>query len=136
MIHFEPRKSSKYKLNIIPLINVVFLLLIFFMLTSTALQQDMKVNLPKAETAKDNEVKLTRLTIAKNGNLEIDSEKVTLETLDEQLKTKMKSGEKKLMIEADRDLEFFRFGDVLDRVREVGVVDFVIATEPLENSKP
>ncbi|MBT3184689.1 MAG: biopolymer transporter ExbD [Nitrospina sp.] len=134
MIHLKHKKSSKNRLNIIPLINVVFLLLIFFMLTSTAIQQGMEVELPKAETAEDNEVKLTRLTIAKNGDLEIDSEKVTLEMLGERLENKITTREKKLMIEADRDLEFSRFGDVLDRVREVGIVDFVIATEPLENS--
>jgi biopolymer transport protein ExbD len=134
MIRFEHKKNGRVKLNIIPLINVVFLLLIFFMLTSSALQQGLEVMLPKAETAEDNEVKLTRLTIAKNGDLEIDSEKVTLETLGERLESKMATREQKLMIEADRDLEFFHFGDILDRVQEIGIVDFVIATEPLENS--
>jgi biopolymer transport protein ExbD len=134
MIRFEHKKSGRLKLNIIPLINVVFLLLIFFMLTSSALQQGLEVALPKAETSEDSEVKLTRLTIAKNGDLEIDSEKVTLENLGERLESKMTTREKKLMIEADRDLEFFRFGEILDKVQDVGIVDFVIATEPLENS--
>jgi biopolymer transport protein ExbD len=134
MIHLHHKKSNKNRLNIIPLINVVFLLLIFFMLTSTAVQQGMKVELPQAETAEDNEVKLTRLTIAKNGDLEIDSAKVSLEMLGERLQEKMANREKKLMIEADRDLEFFQFGDVLDRVQAVGITDFVIATEPLETS--
>jgi biopolymer transport protein ExbD len=135
MISFEHKKRGRLKLNIIPLINVVFLLLIFFMLTSSALQQGMEVELPKAETALDNEVKLTRLSIAKNGDLEIDSEKVSLAMLGDKLERKMTSREKKLMIEADRDLEFFRFWEVLDRVRAVGIVDFVIATEPLDKDQ-
>jgi biopolymer transport protein ExbD len=134
MIRFEHKKSGRLKLNIIPLINVVFLLLIFFMLTTSALQQSLEVELPKAETAEDNEMKLTRLTIASNGDLEIDSEKVSLEKLGERLESKMATREKKLMIEADRDLEFFRFGEILDRVQEVGIEEFVIATEPLEDS--
>ncbi len=134
MVRFENKKTTKYKLNIIPLINVVFLLLIFFMLTSTAVQQSVEIDLPKAETAQDNEVELPRLVITKNGDLEIDSEKVTLATLGEKLQARMLTGEKRLMIEADRDLEFSRFGEVLDRVREVGIVDFVIATESLEES--
>ena len=102
------------------------------MLTSTAIQQEIEVELPKAETAEDNEVKLTRLTIAKNGDLKIDSEKVSLEMLGERLENKMTTKDKKLMIVADRDIEFYRFGDVLDRIQEVGIIDFVIATEPLE----
>jgi biopolymer transport protein ExbD len=134
MVRFKNKKTGKYKLNIIPLINVVFLLLIFFMLTSTAVQQSVEIDLPKAETALDNEVELPRLIIKKNGDLKIDSENVTLASLGEKLQVRMLTGEKRLMIEADRDLEFSRFGEVLDRVREVGIVDFVIATEPLEDS--
>ncbi|MBT5549722.1 MAG: biopolymer transporter ExbD [Nitrospina sp.] len=134
MIRLQHKKSNKNRLNIIPLINVVFLLLIFFMLTSTAVQQGIEVKLPRAETAEDNEVKLIRLTIAKNGDLEIDAEKVSLEMLGDRLEDKMSNREKKLILEADRDLEFFHFGDVLDRVQAVGIIDFVIATEPLETS--
>ena len=104
------------------------------MLTSTAVQQGIEVKLPRAETAEDNEVKLIRLTIAKNGDLEIDAEKVSLEMLGDRLEDKMSNREKKLILEADRDLEFFHFGDVLDRVQAVGIIDFVIATEPLETS--
>lgn len=134
MIRFENKRTGKHKLNIIPLINVVFLLLIFFMLTSTAVQQNAEIDLPKAETAQDNEVELPRLVITKNGDLKVDSEKVTLASLGEKLQARMMTGEKKLMIEADRDLEFSRFGEVLDRVQEIGIVDFVIATEPFEDS--
>ena len=132
MIRLQHPQRGKSRLNIIPLINVVFLLLIFFMLTSTAIQQ--AIELPKAETAEENDSELIMLTIAMNGDLEIDSEKVTLEMLGTQLQRIMTKGQKKLRIEADRHLEFLRFGDVLDRVREDGIVDFVIATEPMENS--
>lgn len=132
MISFEQKKRNRHKLNIIPLINVVFLLLIFFMLTTSAVQQNAAITLPQAETAEENKDKLTRLTISSNGQLEIDSVKVTMDSLGEQLERIMANREKKLMIEADRNLEYHVFGDVLDRVRELGVVDFVIATDPME----
>ena len=74
------------------------------------------------------------MTIAKNVDLEIVAEKVSLEMLGDRLEDKMSNREKKLILEADRDLEFFHFGDVLDRVQAVGIIDFVIATEPLETS--
>ena len=54
MINFPYREKAPFKLDLIPMINVVFLLLIFFMLTSTTTKQTKKVELPKARKAEKN----------------------------------------------------------------------------------
>ncbi len=51
MLTFERSKKNRFELNITPLIDIVFLLLIFFMLTSSFMKQGMDINLPEVESS-------------------------------------------------------------------------------------
>ena len=136
MIRFPYKEKSTFKLDLIPMINVVFLLLIFFMLTSTTSLQVKKVELPKAKTAEKNSKQFLTVTIDKNGSLELDGKAVTIEALPAHLEKKV--AEKKnavISIHADKVIEFELFGKVIELAKQAGAADFMLATENDKSDK-
>ena len=89
MIRFPYKEKAPFKLDLIPMINVVFLLLIFFMLTSTTTLQSKKVELPTAKTAEKNSKQFLIMTIDKNGSLELGGKAMTIEALPAHLEKKV-----------------------------------------------
>tara|TARA_Y100001934_G_scaffold224530_1_gene268654 strand:- start:123 stop:539 length:417 start_codon:yes stop_codon:yes gene_type:complete len=130
MVRFPYKEKSTFKLDLIPMINVVFLLLIFFMLTSTTSLQVKKVELPTAKTAEKNSKQFLTVTIDKDGSLELDGKAVTIEDLPVHLEKKV--AEKKnavISIHADKVIEFELFGRVIELAKQAGAADFMLATE-------
>ncbi len=130
MIRFPYKEKAPFKLDLIPMINVVFLLLIFFMLTSTTTLQSKKVELPTAKTAEKNSKQFLIMTIDKNGSLELDGTAMTIEALPAHLEKKV--NEKKntvISIHADKAIEFELFGKVIELAKQAGAEDFMLATE-------
>ena len=136
MIRFPYKEKAPFKLDLIPMINVVFLLLIFFMLTSTTTLQSKQVELPTAKTAEKNSKQFLIMTIDKNGSLELDGKAVTIEALLDHLEKKV--GEKKntvISIHADKVIEFELFGKVIELAKQAGAEDFMLATENERSDK-
>ncbi len=136
MIRFPYKEKSTFKLDLIPMINVVFLLLIFFMLTSTTSLQIKKVELPTAKTAEKNSKQFLTVTIDKDGSLELDGKAITMEALPVHLEKKV--AEKKnavISIHADKVIEFELFGKVIELAKQAGAVDFMLATENDKSDK-
>jgi len=136
MIRFPYKEKSTFKLDLIPMINVVFLLLIFFMLTSTTSLQIKKVELPTAKTAEKNSKEFLIITIDKNGSLELDGKAVTIDALPVHLEKKV--DEKKntvISIHADKAIEFELFGNVIELAKQAGAEDFMLATENDKSDK-
>ncbi|MDC0206792.1 biopolymer transporter ExbD [Nitrospinae bacterium] len=130
MIRFPYKEKAPFKLDLIPMINVVFLLLIFFMLTSTTTLQSKKVELPTAKTAEKNSKQFLIITIDKNGSLELGGKSMTIEALPAHLEKKV--NEKKntvISIHADKAIEFELFGKVIELAKQAGAEDFMLATE-------
>ena len=130
MIQFPYKEKEPFKLDLIPMINVVFLLLIFFMLTSTTpTKQKTKIDLPKVKTAEKNSKQFLVMTIDKNGSMQLDGKAVTFEILPAHLEKKI--SEKKntvISIHADKIIEFELFGKVIELAKQAGAVDFMLAT--------
>jgi len=136
MVRFPYKEKSTFKLDLIPMINVVFLLLIFFMLTSTTSLQIKKVELPTAKTAEKNSKQFLTVTIDKDGSLELDGKAITMEALPVHLEKKV--AEKKnavISIHADKVIEFELFGKVIELAKQAGAVDFMLATENDKSDK-
>ena len=68
---FSRSPQEEVTINLTPLIDIVFLLLIFFMLTSPTTLQSKQVELPTAKTAEKNSKQFLIMTIDKNGSLEL-----------------------------------------------------------------
>ena len=125
------KKKAKAVLNITPLIDVLFILIIFFTITSTFLEQPgLKLDLPKAATGELQKVEKAVLTIAGGSQMQFGDKDVTRTTLPEVLKAAMaERGDKSLIISADKKVEHGTVVEIMDIARQNGVEKLVISTE-------
>ena len=131
MIKFQYKEKVPFKLDLVPMINIVFLLLIFFMLTATPQKNEgKKVELPKARTGEKSNKHFLTVTIDKEGDLQLDGKEVTLDTLPEQMEKKVSEQKNTVIsIHADKVIEFELFGQVIELAKQAGAEDFILATE-------
>jgi biopolymer transport protein ExbD len=131
MVKFQYKEKTPFKLDLIPMINIVFLLLIFFMLTATTPSKEgTKVELPKARTGEKSNKQYVNVTIDKKGVLQLEGNTITFDELPDQLEKKV-NGQKNIVISihADKVIEFELFGKVISLAKEAGAEDFILATE-------
>lgn len=120
------------QLDIAPLIDVVFLLLIFFMLSSSfTFQSGINVKLPKAVTSDVIQEENFIVTITSENVLYLNNRIITLNELGEQLKQK-KSIQPPILIKGDRRASIGRVVDVWDLCRHLGIEKINIATNQEE----
>ena len=121
---------AKGRLDIAPLIDVIFLLLIFFMLTSTfVLQPVIKVKLPKAVTSEALEGKNLVIEITAEGKIYLGNEVLSLHKLKEKL-TNIADQDNPLLIKADEKAFLGKVVEVWDLCRDIGISQVSIATKP------
>jgi biopolymer transport protein ExbD len=130
------RKSSEDKeffmLDLAPMINIVFLLLIFFLLTSTAIKQGDAIDLPNAESSKKNEGENIVVSVSIDHKLQLDRQEIQKHNLKDSLSEKLKGNANKVVvIEGDKKIEFALFGEIIDIAKQAGAIDFILATEPI-----
>ena len=116
------------QLDIAPLIDVVFLLLIFFMLTSSFIfQPGIKINLPKAVTSEVIEEKNLVITVSAEDLIYLNNRPVTLRELKSHLEKAAKD-DRPLLIKADRKASLGKVVQIWDMCRETGLIQINIAT--------
>jgi biopolymer transport protein ExbD len=115
------------------LTDVVMLLLIFFLLSSSfVIQPGIKVQLPKAEMGEAQSLKNITITLTEKGQLFLNVEQVTLENLGKKLSDALgKEGDKVVVIKADKNVTLQNTVQVIDIAKAVGAQRFMIATQPL-----
>ena len=98
-MEFEGRKRIRTHLNIAPLIDVVFLLLIFFMLSSHFVTQPgIKITLPTAVTAKRHPEEDIIVYITKDNQIYLNEEPIILDNLLDTLSLKVARAEKRTVV--------------------------------------
>ncbi|NKE73545.1 ExbD/TolR family protein [Candidatus Manganitrophus noduliformans] len=120
-------------IDMTPMIDMVFQLLIFFLLTSIfAAQPALDLTLPSAEHAKEEaREESVHLFIQKEGTIFIDEEEISLEGLGAALQAKVEADRKRpILLSADREAPFQRFVDVLDVVRHHNHSNLTVLTRP------
>ncbi len=130
----EGRRSSP-RIEIAPFVDVVFLLLIFFMLTSTFIvAPGLKIKLPKARTKEiQREKREISIAITRDGTIYYEGRKVDLKELERELRKFSKRGLNPLIvIKADERTYHGRVVEVMDTAKQAGLSRFAIATTPKE----
>ena len=135
-VEFEGRKKVDTNLNIAPLIDVVFLLLIFFMLSSHFVtEQGIKLTLPTSVTAKLHPEEDITIYISQDNSVYLNGEKVTLDDLTDILRAKIQTSEKKtVIIKADEKIDLGLAVKVMDIAREAEAEGLVISTKAKEDN--
>ncbi len=118
-------------LNITSLIDVLFILIIFFAVSSTFLEQPgIKLALPQAKATNLQKVEKAVVYISADKKLVFNNKDVTLQNLGPLLKDAMEQSQNKtLIIEADKDVPHGLVVTVMDIARQSGVQKLVIGTE-------
>ncbi|MFC1646208.1 ExbD/TolR family protein [Candidatus Omnitrophota bacterium] len=116
-------------IDIAPLIDIVFQLLIFFMLTSSFIMQPgIKVNLPKAVTSDIVEEKNVIIVISSEGVIYLNEKVFTVDELKSYI-SKKDLYSKPILIKADKRTSLGRVVEVWDLCREMGISRVNIATD-------
>lgn len=115
-----------------PLIDVIFLLLIFFMLSSTFTKPSMELKLPQAvETNDILEPEFIVISAGREGRIAMNGEDIDLEMLGARVKTlrEQMNEEPAIHVKGDKDMPYSVFVRVLDQVRQAGAFRIHIVHE-------
>lgn len=124
------RKRRRVTINITSLIDVVLLLLIFFMVSTNFIEQPgMKLDLPDAESAASSSKNELEIIILPDGSIFLNSEPITIEELKTQFgKISAETKEKSLLLKADENVTHGTVMEVMDIARIEGIKKIVIAS--------
>lgn len=116
-------KKPYNEINITPLVDLTFVLLIIFILLTTAAVQGIKVDLPSASASQSlNEPKSRVIAVADDGTVSIDAVPVSLAELESELRTSIGSdSETAVILRGDRAVQYDQIMQVLDLCSKVGV---------------
>ena len=119
---------EKGHLDMAPLIDCIFLLLIFFLLTSNfVFQPGIKINLPKAVTSEVVQENTLVVTVTSDNRFYLNEAPITFVELRSKLKSTADKG-KPILIKADRDVALGRVVNIWDFCRDIGITQINIAT--------
>ena len=115
---------TKPRIEMLPLIDVVFLLLVFFIyaMLSMAVHRGLPIVLPTSTSAKIEKQLVLSVTVKADGSIYIDKEQTDLDSLATLLKAKSSADkEPGVLLFADRNLAYQKLFRVLDQIRTAGI---------------
>lgn len=127
---YQPKRA---RIEIIPMIDTIFFLLVFFMMASLAMTtaKGMPVNLPKASAATERPVVKVVLTLTESGRYYIDKEQVHFGDLYRVLQSRLKDNPSAVVvINCDKAQPWERGIQLADEAKRAGARYLTIATEP------
>jgi biopolymer transport protein ExbD len=127
----KARVFRKGRIEIIPMIDVMFFLLATFMLASLSMQNldSLQVNLPQGQAEKLNTKAPVTLTLTNDSKIFVNRIPVTLDTLAETLKPLLQDSDQKLVVSADNDAPQGMVVQAMLRARSAGAQHFLIAVK-------
>ena len=126
-MQFRRVKREGLSLDLAPMIDIVFLLLIFFMLTSSFSQPSIKLDLPKAIQSDPKKQENIVISINQQGEIYLNSKLVSKDEFKFSLQEKLNNNpEKSVHIKGDENMSYGTFVEVMDGVRQAGAVQLNI----------
>ena len=138
MMRIQRRRLKKARIEIIPMIDTIFFLLVFFMISTLSMSQfkGMPVNLPKAASGQQAPAESAAISIDKDDRIFLDKEPVDKAALGERLRQQLgKNAELLVVINADDGVAHGRVVEVMDIARDANVAKMAIAVKPKEQKK-
>jgi biopolymer transport protein ExbD len=117
-------KERRVRIEMIPLIDVVFLLLVFFIyaMLSMAVHRSLPIKLPTSTTARVDKKLVLSVTVKADGRIYVNRREVAPETLPDVLRREAATGKQEgVLLFADRTLSYQRLFHVLDEIRTAGL---------------
>ncbi len=129
-MQFKQQKKKSRGIDITSLIDVMFILLIFFMVSSSFVEQPgMKLELPTTKSQEVEKVEKLALYVSKEGDLFLNDKPVKLDSLQDVIKAAIPNAkEKTLVLKADKDVHHGLVVEVMDIAKRSGLKKIVIGT--------
>jgi biopolymer transport protein TolR len=126
-------QSSLADINITPLVDVVLVLLIIFMVTAPVLQSGIEVSVPKTRTVKEITQERLVISINKEQRVFLGNDPININEIGAKLRQKIRDPQNQsVFLRADEDVPFGAFATVMDAVKQSGITNVSIVTQPLE----
>ena len=124
--------SSLADINVTPFVDVVLVLLIIFLITAPILQSGIEVELPKTKTVKAIVEERLVVTIDRGQRLYLGNDLVNINALGTLLRAKIPTRQRSVFIRCDESVPFGTFATVMDAIRQTGIENISVVTEPLQ----
>jgi biopolymer transport protein ExbD/biopolymer transport protein TolR len=124
-------QTALAEINITPLVDVVLVLLLIFMLTAPVLQSGVEVAIPKTRSVNQLTEERQVITIDKEQNVFLQDKPVNVNDLPSLLKSSVTGKNRIVYVRADERVPFGAFASVMDAVKQGGVTNISIVTQPL-----
>jgi biopolymer transport protein ExbD len=131
-VQIRQRPIKRARIEIIPMIDVIFFLLVFFMVSSLAMTKinSMPVALPKTSSSPEAIKQDVILTIKKDGTIFLNKTPTTLDSINQQLAYEMhEHPQDTVVVNADAGANYGLVVQVMDHARQIGVRKFALSTE-------
>ena len=128
----DRRITENPRLMIIPMIDVIFFLLVFFMMSTMFMveQKVLPVTLPAATAAQLDTTRAVAVTVLADASLRFGEETVTLAALETKIQTALSGNrDSRFVLRADRAVAYGRVVEVLDIFRKLNVQHLTVAVE-------
>ncbi len=120
-------------INITPLVDVVLVLLVIFMLTAPVLQSGIEVAVPKTHTVQAITQERQVVTINRQQEVFLNDTPINLSDLTEKLRSgSTDAAQHVIYLRADEKVPFGAFASVMDAVKQAGITNISIVTQPIE----
>ena len=122
-------------INITPLVDVVLVLLIIFMVTAPVLQSGIEVAVPKTRTVKEITEERVVISIDKKQRVFLGNDPVNINEIATKLRQRFRDPQhQSIFLRADEDVPFGAFATVMDAVKQSGITNVSIVTQPLDTN--
>ena len=122
---------EEYEINILPMIDVIFAILTFFIISSLSLVklETIPLDLPSASTSSISKDEIINVSISNGKKIFLNKEEVSLEKLNQKLKVINSEKMKKVVISGDKEVAYGIIVEVLDELRKVNNLKIAISTK-------
>ncbi len=125
-------QTSLADINVTPLVDVVLVLLIIFMVTAPVLQSGIEVAVPKTRTVREITEERLVVSIDRAQRVYLGNDPVNINQLAQKIRERIRDPESQpIYIRADENVTFGAFATVMDALKQGGITQVSIVTEPL-----
>jgi biopolymer transport protein TolR len=125
-------QSSLSDINVTPLVDVVLVLLVIFMVTAPILQSGIDVEVPKTKTVKEITEERIVITIDSKQRVFLGNDPININEIGAKLKQKIRDPQgQAIFLRSDENVPFGAFATVMDAVKQAGITNVSIVTQPL-----
>ncbi len=126
-------QTSLADINVTPLVDVVLVLLIIFMVTAPVLQSGIEVQVPHTKTVKEITEERLVITINRDQEVFLNNQPININQISQRIHEKVRDPEgQAIYVRADENVPFGAFATVMDAVKQSGITNVSIVTQPLQ----